>query len=287
MEDIKPQRKQYCVRYYRVQQFVIDELVKIWPDDMLESESPGGTHAYTIQPVMDPVQKEGTPKVLVATLNKLRLRNLPKKRKLSEADEQDLDLEFDEGLVEKSYFALNTESKCLAIQQNNMVCGNSALPSIFAMLIKKYDKDMIVPIVTKIPDSDVIVGIECSYCPERSNMNVDNVRKESLGRALIDLHKMLGADRSQTVTIKLNAGKGLYKRKKFLDLKMLGPLKELKDKFVTAKVRIKIENGEKLKYELIDLIANHKKDYIRVAFEGFYPDEKEMIEKIKECASQN
>ncbi len=280
--------KIYDVRYFEVADDCLGRIVKNWAEPN-HLPAPGNAHAHYIE-IID----QDDSSCVVACLNKIRLIDLPKAGKLHGQRERDLSLEQDEGLIEKCYLALNRSSGRLAIQQNGSVCRMSAIPRILTFLAEA-DIKSIVPITDKnaLENDDKVVSFELAakFLPDETVRIPKEGDQYMLDEELQRVRAGLDADPSQTLSISLSAGANIRQRKKFTDSRIIQQLVKSTSPFIVRKARVKLlvgsNAGERLEYEFVDLVFNHKKRTIEVAMEGKYPLQTDIIAKIKSCASQD
>ena len=286
----KDNKKTYTVRYFDVSSTDIKKIVKSWENPANRISSHDRTAVHYVKHIATATGSSES--VVTACLNKLRLSNLPKAGKVDGHIERELELEPDEGLVEKSYLALNCDNGSLVVQQNSSVCRPSSLPRIIAGIASTtIDNILPVTLKTTIDTEDDIVSIDLKFKPDPDQPldNIPDMSGYTLAEELARIHQGFGAVVSQTISLQIGTGTGVRDRLEFLKHSKLGLISDIAKKFIKARIKIlkSREEGEKLQYEIIDLLYEHKSQIISVEMDGKYPVEKDMVIKIKACASQD
>ncbi len=280
-----PNTKTYKVSYFFIDEKLRKSFAKELSECTLNTSSFGNEESFFR---VLPLTQKKIGKIYFFCLNKYRMGNLPKIGSKQNTKEKELQLDENEGLIEKAYFAFNEATGEIALQNNSATCYRASFPKIIKKIMLNNAIEIIqVQSDRTLRDDDQVVAFEIlTATSQLDNEEAIATAKRSnvpLSKEITGLAQLMGLASSQKLRITLTAGRDAKTRGKFLFGKIIKNLMPFLEK---AKTTIReMEDGIDPKLFLVDLMGTPKIDDINVQLEGHYPIESEIIKELKRCLS--
>lgn len=265
--------KKYTVTYYHV----VDEnaLKKFLNGSLKESLKAGKDHIIYVARAENPKRHDN-----LYSLNKLRIRDLPKIANTHSRKEHLLKIAENEGLVEKMYFYVGESN--LVAQMNGAVCWSSRFPALMEDL--SQSNEIIAPAVSsrKLLKTDEVYSVELGTTfVELSETEISDASDTSLTDSIVQLSQKLSSDGKQKFSLQVsmqNPSSGSLVKKTIDDLMSI---------FKLSKARVKITPTQNDdidgKFLWLDILQMQKQGTIDIVMDGHYPNEADVARKLKGC----
>lgn len=212
---------------------------------------------------------------------KFRHDDLPKIGSSEDDSEKDIDLDDEEGLIEKNHFLYDKKMQLLVYQQNKQGSGVTGFAEYLTLATEATT--VFNPIVQPDAMRRILKG---NFKPKKISFSVARPAPEFLDAKRHALTRNLMKIMNDGGAYNINMTMSLGKRGGYLTADVMQSISELISNTSVRTAKIDVEDVDGITHP-IDLIADRVKDEITVKMVGRYPDAEQVFRELTKSKHAN